>query len=119
MVSPDFPHEGREEPRRKLNNQWKRQVGWRSFAAHAVFLNISPQRAQRTQRFTKKVYLIIKFVHIFVLLRELRGKGILVFSCSTSNKHLQSYIADVTALKRQRRCLCFLDLCREAWDVNE
>ena len=23
----------------------------------------------------------------------------------------------MTTLKRQRRCLCFLDLCREAWDV--
>jgi hypothetical protein len=24
---------------------------------------------------------------------------------------------DMTTLKRQRRPLCFLDLCREAWDV--
>jgi len=25
----------------------------------------------------------------------------------------------MTALKRQRRTLCFLTLCRKAWDVNK
>ena len=28
-------------------------------------------------------------------------------------------IADMTALKRQRRSLCFFALYREAWDVNK
>jgi len=37
--------------------------------------------------------------------------------CSIGSQHLQLNIADMTALKRQHRSLCFLALRREAWDV--